>query len=256
MRGALPPPLALAYHGVADVARQADPEGLFVRPDDLRRHVERLRSWGYRLETFGELASRVASGDPGGTAALTFDDGLADNLETLVPLLAELEATATVFVISGWLGRAHPSAPWARILVADGLRELRAAGVEVGAHTATHPDLTILGYAGARAELERSREELGEALGATVEVAAYPYGRADAETRRACRDAGFRAACRSTGEGSWHDPFDLPRQDMENGAGLLGLRLKRAGRYESLMRRKPARGARRVARGLRSALRR
>src|SRR4051794_8752711 len=37
-RGRLPP-LALAYHGVADVALRDDPHGLFVRPRDLERQV-------------------------------------------------------------------------------------------------------------------------------------------------------------------------------------------------------------------------
>ena len=53
-------PLALAYHGIADVPPRHDPHALFVRPDDLRRHVERLRGWGYELVPFGELAARAA----------------------------------------------------------------------------------------------------------------------------------------------------------------------------------------------------
>jgi hypothetical protein len=38
---------------------------------------------------------------------------------------------------------------------------------------------------------------------------------------------------------------------MENGSTLLGLRLKRSGRYEPLMRRRPARAARALARAAR-----
>ena len=115
------PPLALVYHGVADVPLSRDPEGLFVRPRDLRRHVARLREWGYRLVTFGDLAAEVARSGGEGHAAITFDDGFVDNLETAAPLLAELEVPATVFVVSGWLGRAHPSAPWTKVVSADEL---------------------------------------------------------------------------------------------------------------------------------------
>src|SRR6266540_5794190 len=104
------PPLALVYHGLADVPLRRDAHGLFVAPGDFRRHVGRLRSWGYRLVTFGRLAELAAGGGAAGHAALTFDDGLADNLHVLAPLLAELEAPATVFVVSGWLGGAHPEA--------------------------------------------------------------------------------------------------------------------------------------------------
>ena len=246
------PPLALAYHGVADVSLRRDPDRLFVRPEDLRRQIARLREWGYRLVSFGRLAGEA---DREGYAALTFDDGFVDNLDTLVPLLAELEVPATVFVVSGWLGQPHPAAQWTRILNPEELRDLRAVGIEIGGHSATHADLSTLSYDAALEELSRGKRELEEVLGESVAVAAYPYGRANPEAARAARDAGFRAACLCTARGSWDDPLRLPRQDMDNGCTLLGLRLKRDDRYERLMRLAPARAARRVSRQVTSALR-
>ena len=176
-------------------------------------------------------------------------------LETLVPLLAELDVAATVFVVSGWLGQPHPAAQWTRIVNPEELRELRAAGVEIGGHSATHADLSTLPYDAALDELARGKRELEEVLGEPVEVAAYPYGRANQDTVRAGRNAGFRAACLCTARGSWDDPLSLPRQDMDNGCTLLGLRLKRDDRYEPLMRLAPARAARRVSRRITTALR-
>ena len=249
--GSLPPPLALAYHGVRDVPLREDPSGLFVRAEDLRRQIAKLRGWGYRLTTFGELAELVAAGDAEGHAALTFDDGFVDNFETLLPLLKDVEAPVTVFVVSGWLGKPHRSAPWTRVVNEEELRALHEGGVEIGAHSVTHPDLSTLSYADARTELEQSKAELERVLGAPVEVAAYPYGRASAETVNAARDAGFRAACAATALGSWDLPHHLPRQDMTNRCTLFGLRLKRDDRYEPLMRLAPARAARRLARAFR-----
>lgn len=250
------PPLALAYHGVADVPLRDDPYGLFVAPRDLRRHMAALRAWGYQLVTFGELAARAGEGKAAGAAALTFDDGFADNLEALVPLLTDIRAPATVFVVSGWLGRPHPLVQWARILTPAEVVALARTGiVEIGGHSVTHPDLSALSYSEARAELASSKTALEELIGAPVEVAAYPYGRASAETIDACRDAGFRAACRVTGKGSWDDPHNLPRQDMENRSSLIGLRLKRDDRYEPLMRFAPVRAARRVGRRFRAFVR-
>jgi peptidoglycan/xylan/chitin deacetylase (PgdA/CDA1 family) len=253
-RGPLPP-LALAYHGVAEVPLGRDPDALFVAPAELRRQIARLREWGYRLISFGELAEEVAGGEGAGSAALTFDDGLVDNLEALAPLLAEVSARATVFVVSGWLGRPHPAATWTRIVTAEELRDLHAAGIEIGAHSLTHPDLSVLSYEHALTELASCKRQLEEVLEEPVEVAAYPFGRATEETARACRDAGFLAACVATGRGDWSDPYLLPRQDMENGSTLLGLRLKRDDRYEPIMRFRAARAARRVARRATAALR-
>jgi peptidoglycan/xylan/chitin deacetylase (PgdA/CDA1 family) len=245
-------PLALAYHGIADVGLRRDPGGLFVRPDDLRRHVERLLGWGYELVAFGELAERVRRGSAEGSAALTFDDGLVDNLETLAPILRDSGAAATVFVVSDWLGSPYPWAPSTRILTADEVRTLAAEGVEIGSHTATHADLATLSYGEALGELSRSKARLEEVLELPVESAAYPYGRASADAIRACRDAGYRAACRASGAGRWDHPHELPRQDMDNRCSLLGLRLKRDDRYEPLMRLLPARAARRLVRRARA----
>jgi peptidoglycan/xylan/chitin deacetylase (PgdA/CDA1 family) len=247
----LPPPLALAYHGVDDVPLRRDPDHLFVRPQDLRRQIDKLREWGYELVTFGDLAQDVRPG----RAALTFDDGLVDNLTILVPLLEEAGAPATVFVVSGWLGQPHPAAPWTRIVTAEELRELRVHGIEIGGHSASHADLSVLSYDEALEELSRGKRDLEEILGEPVEVAAYPYGRTSSDAIRAARDAGLRAACSTSARGSWDEPYFLPRQDMDNRAGLLGLRLKRDNRYESVMRLAPARAARRVGRLVAAALR-
>jgi peptidoglycan/xylan/chitin deacetylase (PgdA/CDA1 family) len=229
-------PIVLAYHGIADVPLTRDWYRLFVRPEEIRRHIARLRAWGYRIVTFGELAAAARDGNARGLAALTFDDGLADNAASLPGLLAETGTAATVFVISGRLGRSHPDAPWARIATADEVRSLHAAGVEIGAHTVSHVDLTQLDHAGALAELAGSKQQLEEVVGAPVDVAAYPFGAVNGTVVEACRDAGFAAACGSRGRGDWSEPLNLPRQDVVNRQTRLGLYLKRDDRYEAAMK--------------------
>lgn len=229
---------------MAAVPIRRDRAGLFVAPAAVARHVKLLRRWGYRFTTFGDLASHPADGH----VALTFDDGFADNLHTLAPLLAAEGVPATVFVVASWDGVPHPDAPWARTLTAAETRALAAVGVEIGSHSFAHRDLSTLGYEEARDDWARSRTALEELLGRPVDVAAYPFGRVGPDTARACRDAGFRAACRITGEGSWDDPWNIPRQDMNNGAGVFGLWLKRDDRYESVVGLPPGRMLRGVSR--------
>ena len=248
------PPLALAYHGVADVPLRRDPHRLFVRPRDLERHIRRLERWGYRLVTFGELAARAASGGAAGNAALTFDDGLADNATAMRDVVERAGVPATVFVVSGWLGGSHPRAPWARLLDADEVRALDEAGIEIGSHTSTHADLARAGHDAALGELARGKAELEAIVGHGVEVVAYPFGSASAEAMRACASAGFRAACRTSGRGSWDDPFGLPRQDMDNRCTAAGFALKRRGWYEPLVATPPGRLVRRAVRATRGAL--
>lgn len=238
------PPLALAYHGVARVRIRDDPSLLFVPPEQIARHIRKLRSWGYELVPFSEFARCVCAGSAAGRAALTFDDGLIDNLESLPPLLESEDASATVFVPSGLLGQAHPHAPQTRVMTPTEVHELRRSGVEIGAHTRTHADLTALDRDTAAAEIQAGKRELEELLNEPVETMSYPYGRADARVRELAREAGILGACRTSGEGNWADALDIPRQDMTNASSMLGLRLKRDERYEPLMRRLPFRAAR------------
>jgi peptidoglycan/xylan/chitin deacetylase (PgdA/CDA1 family) len=239
------PPLILAHHGVRDVPAHRDREGLFISPRQLRSEIRRLRRWGYAFMTFGALAERVARGAGSGCVALTFDDGLEDNLTELVPILRDEDAAATVFVTTGWMGGPHPSVPYARIMTPDEVRDLHRSGVEIGGHTVTHPDLRALDPEDVRAEVAEGCAQLAELIGAPVDTFAYPFGFADAETIRATGEAGVRAACRVAGEGSWDEPLNLPRQDT-NTKSPLGLWLKRDDRYERTMRNPVAKAVRRA----------
>ena len=231
---------------LGDVPPRVELHRLFVRFEDPSKQVATLRRWGYSLVSFGDLARLVAAWGAEGHVALTFDDGYADN-----SILPELGVPATVFVVSGSARPAPSRGARGAESPAEAIRALHAEGIEIGAHTVTHPDLTTLGYAEARSELERSKRELEAVLEEPVEVAAYRYGRANPDTVPAARDAGFRAACSTTGRGSWNTPLQLPRQDVQNGTTLLGLRMKRDGRYEPMMRLYPARAARKLTRALR-----
>jgi peptidoglycan/xylan/chitin deacetylase (PgdA/CDA1 family) len=97
------------------------------------------------------------------------------------------------------------------------VRELRDAGVEIGAHTATHPILTRIGAAEAREEMAQSKEVLEGILREPVGIFAYPNGRPcrdyDACHVTLARELGFTAAV-STAWGAAHrgcDLFQVPR---------------------------------------------
>lgn len=242
------PPISLAYHAVRRVPRDQDPYNLAMHPDRVRRHVAALRRWGYRLVTFGDLAAAAASGTAEGLAALTFDDGLADNLHELVPILDELMVPATVFVAVGLLGGAHPDADQWPMLTEAEVGLLAAAGVEIGNHGWDHVHLCEVDDLAH--ELADSRVRLQELSAQPVDVFAYPFGEYDDRVVEAVRAAGHRAAATTTGEGSWDDPLRLPRQNATRGMSITGLRLRLYDRYEPIMRIRAGRGLRRVTKAI------
>ena len=87
-----------------------------------------------------------------------------------------------------------------RPVTEDELREL-AAGVEIGAHTVSHPLLTTLPPEERRREVVESRDRLRELTGQPVTTFSYPHGDVDAGVEDVVRRAGFALAC-DTQEGA------------------------------------------------------
>jgi peptidoglycan/xylan/chitin deacetylase (PgdA/CDA1 family) len=91
-----------------------------------------------------------------------------------------------------------PTSPPAQPMSWNQARELRDGGIELGAHTVTHPILSKLPADEQEGEMARSRERIGEELGELPRTFAYPNGGArdfDEITVEAARRAGFDAAC-------------------------------------------------------------
>jgi len=99
----------------------------------------------------------------------------------------------------------------------DQVRSLAKLGMDVGAHTVTHPILASLTANEAHTEIEQGKRELEDILARPVNLFAYPNGIPDldyaAEHARMARDCGFEAAV-STAWGAASirsDRYQLPR---------------------------------------------
>ncbi|MBI4184368.1 MAG: polysaccharide deacetylase family protein [Proteobacteria bacterium] len=94
--------LVICLHGVIAERRPGFAPELDQRlsPADFRALVGMLRRSHDIVPLAGLLEAR-ADGRP--RAALTFDDGYRDNLAVVLPLLAELDATAAVFITTGYV---------------------------------------------------------------------------------------------------------------------------------------------------------
>ncbi len=95
----------------------------------------------------------------------------------------------------------------------DQAREMDAAGVTIGSHTATHPILTRVSDDRLHRELRESRSRLETMLGREVDLFCYPNGDYDERVSRAVRYAGYKCA--------------VTIEEGFNGVGSDLLRLKR-----------------------------
>jgi peptidoglycan/xylan/chitin deacetylase (PgdA/CDA1 family) len=89
----------LGYHRVSDA--RPDSLGLSVSPAHFRGQLAAIARLAQPLR-LADVARSLASGHvPPRGLVLTFDDGYADNLHTVLPLLEEHRVPATIYVTSG-----------------------------------------------------------------------------------------------------------------------------------------------------------
>ncbi len=183
------------------------------RPDLFRRQMEELAASGIPVVPLANIQQRP------GALALTFDDGFGNFLDHALPVLTEFNLPATVFVVSGYCGQSNNwpsqpvSAPRMQLMSWGDLRTIPKL-ISIGAHTVTHPNLSILTPNEVWDELQNSRLAIEERLGGAVASLAYPYGRFNGAISAAARNlfsVGCTTALRMVSLGS--DPILLPRID-------------------------------------------
>jgi peptidoglycan/xylan/chitin deacetylase (PgdA/CDA1 family) len=129
---------------------------------------------------------------------LTFDDGYQDFIPHALPVLQRYGYTATLFILAGRLGGNNE---WSRpgpdkaLLTADEVKQIAAAGMEIGSHGLKHISLLKADDATLTAETVRSREILQQLLSRDIPGFCYPYGYLDARVVEAARAAGYDYAC-------------------------------------------------------------
>lgn len=186
----------LNYHSVGDHA-----DGYTVTEAQFAAQLDYLREQGIRT-----IALHDALRPQPKAVVLTFDDGKEDALTRVLPALQERGMRAAFFVPTALLGRPG-------YLTWDGVRALKAAGMEIGSHTATHPRLADVSDEQLQEELLQSKRALEAQLGAPVDLLAYPYNSLRRHVRSAARAAGYRIAVSGVVHGG-SDPLDLLRTSI------------------------------------------
>ena len=213
------PVVVLFYHRVCDDHANdwTTSNAAFDRHLDwLQRHVD--------LVSLEEAQQRIgAAGNTRPCVSLTFDDGYAENCQHAIPRLAREKIPCTYFVTlhnvltgepfqhdakAGFRGTPNTLAQ---------LRDMAGAGIEIGAHTYTHPDFSrVRDPHVLHREVVVAREELSELLGRPVRYFAVPIGmhpQLSSALFEVARQAGYDAVC--SGYGGYNfpgdDPFHLQR---------------------------------------------
>ena len=188
----------LMYHAIAAVACEREAP-YTTPPAAFAAQMHRLRDAGYSTLSQIELISLWDRGEspPERSVIISFDDGFACLHDTALPILLACGFRASAYPISGYLDRmarydADLGIPARPMLSRSQVCELHAAGIEIGSHSVNHPDLRTLSTAGLRYELERSRGDLEDLIGAPVLGFSYPRGLFNRSVHDGVGRAGYR----------------------------------------------------------------
>lgn len=223
----------LLYHHVGP-QRPGTVPGLTVPPERFRRHVHWLARRGYTGISPADLVRglRERKALPNKPILLTFDDAYADLAEYAMPVLRRYRFNAAVFVVTGQVGGTNA---WdeargfttLRLMTAEQIRFWATQGIEFGAHSVTHADLTTLASHQLAEEVMGSGEALANLLGSRVVSFAYPYGSYNPAVCDCVREI-FDLAFRVRGETPCiarfpSDLYRIPRAEIYTGDSLAGL---------------------------------
>jgi peptidoglycan/xylan/chitin deacetylase (PgdA/CDA1 family) len=190
----------LLYHDVADGPAHERFRRYVVPPGLLDEHLSALASAGYRAaHASAVLETSPPAGDARPAVYLTFDDGYRSFSTAVMPALARYGMTGTVFVPTAHVGG---PAEWLSdlgeerrtLMTWDEIKDVAAAGAEVGAHGHRHLPFDLVSRHELDSELRDGRSMLEDRLGAPVRSLAYPFGFHDRSVRRSTRAGGYRVA--------------------------------------------------------------
>ncbi len=213
------------YHKVARPGPDAKVRGHYVTPDRFSRQLRLLDLMRIPAASIDDLDRHTN----GRGVAITFDDGYANFAAEAWPRLQATHRPATVFVVTGLLGKTDEwDGGQEPLLTAESIGKLAEEGVAFGSHTVNHADLTAVPQATAVVELESSRRQLADLIGRDVTGFCYPYGRYHEGVRQAVIAAGYGWAC-STRKGAnspQTDRFALRRINVRADTSAIVLALK------------------------------
>jgi len=169
----------LTFHDI-----DSQPSVISLSPGVFNRGIAKLYANGFRTLSQMEMVN-ILNRDaqfPDRSFGITFDDGYQSVYTKAFSVLHHFDMSATVFLTVGDGVTTKTTAPLPSLngrlmLNWNEIREMQRWGIEFGAHTCTHPDLSLIHSHLIKKEICNSKAIIEDALGIPVSCFAYPYGR-------------------------------------------------------------------------------
>src|SRR5438445_7171372 len=189
------------YHRLVDKVRYPGTE---ITPQVFEAQMKELKDRGITVISLQDLLAwkRGEKNIPSRCAVITFDDGWKSQYEVAWPIMKKFGYTFTMFIYTEGVRGGHFGGGEA--ITWEQLAEMRDAGIDIEAHSATHQDLRKPYDKVARKRLSPPEYEqwlqneivgckqlLEQRLGIKVNCFAVPYGFYNEHIKEVARNAGY-----------------------------------------------------------------
>lgn len=206
----------LCYHRFDKTCKS----NLCISESAFAKQMEYLKKNGYHTIHLSELLEflNYQRSIPAKSVIITLDDGYRSLYDFAYPLLRRYGYTATLFIYTDFIEASRNALTW------NHLRELKAAGFEIGSHSLSHADLTkkypnendqVFRDRIAK-ELTHSKEIIDRKLKQDTQFFAYPYGNYNQQILDLLPMAGYKLGLtiRSGGNSFFANPLTLKRSQI------------------------------------------
>lgn len=162
-----------------------------VAVEQFDSQIRILTSGRYTVVDAGEAVSTIFAGNlvRNRSVAITIDDAYRSAYEIAWPRLKKAGLPFTLFVSTDAIDGGGPG-----FMTWDEIRELKAAGVTIGAHGAAHLHMATATPEEIHTDVEKAARRIEEELGERPVLFSYPHGEMSLAARNAVTASGFKAA--------------------------------------------------------------
>ena len=187
------------YHSIESMPKSTVMRSLHVPTRRFAFQMWMLKSLGYKALSLKKLKPYLDGEKHGKVVGLTFDDGYQNNLINAAPILVKYNFSATCYIVSNRIGSSNSwdsnkGITQRPLMNENEIFEWLSLGMDIGAHTKTHANLTSISKKQALKEIIDCKVDLECLFKVRVDDFCYPFGSVNKELENIVRDSGYLSA--------------------------------------------------------------
>jgi len=189
----------LMYHSIEKMPRSTIMRSLHVPPKRFKFQMWILYKLGYKGLSLKELKPYLDGKKIGKVVGITFDDGYKNNLLNAAPILSKFNFSATCYIVGDRIGETNSwdlshGITQRPLMTLNEIKKWLELGMDIGAHTNTHANLTKLTKPQLVQEIYQCKKKLENFFDVTITDFCYPFGQFHEDSVKVVSESGYLTA--------------------------------------------------------------